>query len=1217
MILKLFRSVLSAVLAVIMLSGVLGGIAVNVYAEDKPALDLNFDNYNEGELYKGFPVTAFKSGKALCANVDIAGKTISFDALIVGEFCISFDIAADAPFTGRVGINGGGTPAPVLDFSADGSIKSYNGKVCGKVGNDFKTVTIVFDPSKTSFNIYVDGKTNSGGFCVTGVTFDKCVTFDMTFAAVSDTANVYINNVLAHSTAVKTPKCFVYNPENSGVLKDKNVVLTNKVCFPKETERELLQGKTALHLRSGILYKDGKKTILQNMPYEKDGDFMVPGEVFEKGFNLSVSEENGEIKLGDMQLWIDKKEIVKGGKTINISAAPEKNSGVTYIPLKAVAETGLKKSVYHDTTAISSGMVIISDEKFNPPENADKLQALNDFLFYFRPTAKQIGDDYGKSPVKGQHPRVMSTAEDFARIREEVKTNTYKKTWAENLIKYCENTIMTSETLKYELRDGVRLMYVSDDFENFMLCLGMAYQLTGDRKYADDAWRHIEAVANFPDWNPSHHIDVGIMALGFAVAYDWMYDCWTAEQKAIMEKGVLNNCFYIANLSYEDKKTSMGGVIMTNNHNVFTNAGIAACSMAFMDVYPEICQKLTSCVLRGLEYMIYHWAPYGAWWEGPEYAGIAMDYTARELSSIESVLGTLYRMEKVEGFDKAAEYLTYIQSDTSAFNFADSNMELVKSVGMFWLYDKFNAQGLKDGLAENVFKNRDYHDELVHLLQWYSVADEIGAAANGLDVYYPGSEVITMRNSWEAGQVFAGIKAGETVYEHSHLDSGSFVFDALGTRWAYDYGKDDYNLYYTYNWYDLYRLRPEGHNTIVINPENDPGYVLYSRADVTDYKTSARGVIAKVNMSALLAKNARSAERGFFFTDDRRSLVVRDEIEVPKESDIYWLMQTNAMCEIDGNTVILTDKQNFDKKVKLEFVSNVKGEISVVPAEPFKTSPVVQGQKKNDGFYRIQYKVSAKGKVNITAKLTPEDYNGTDIKNYDIPMSQWKLPEGELSEIPQLDSLTIGGTEYDVKNRYVKIPCENEYSPLQTIEAKSEKYDVKISEPQSVNDAGYILLTDKTNPGNTIKYSLQYDPKMRERKFKEYDTPKIESVIASAEPQPENAAVNVLDGKSETRWSAENTQWLKLTLAEPSDIDTLLMSFYLGDERRTKLDISVSEDDENYTLLYSGESEGKSIDYQAFDLGGIHKAKYIKINFYGTNAGSWNSVTEIVAAKKK
>lgn len=100
-----------------------------------------------------------------------------------------------------------------------------------------------------------------------------------------------------------------------------------------------------------------------------------------------------------------------------------------------MAATGLKKSVYLDTTAISSGMVIISDEKFNPPENTDKLQVLNVFLFYFRPTAKQIGEDYRKSPVKGQHPRVMSTAGDFARIR-------------------------------YELRGGVRLMYVSDDFDS-------------------------------------------------------------------------------------------------------------------------------------------------------------------------------------------------------------------------------------------------------------------------------------------------------------------------------------------------------------------------------------------------------------------------------------------------------------------------------------------------------------------------------------------------------------------------------------------------------------------------------------------------------------------------------------------------------------------------------------------------------------------------------
>ena len=103
---------------------------------------------------------------------------------------------------------------------------------------------------------------------------------------------------------------------------------------------------------------------------------------------------------------------------------------------------------------------------------------------------------------------------------------------------------MKQPTLVDELRDGVRLMYVSDDFRQWMFVLSaMAYQLTGDRKYPEAAWKQIEAVANCPDWNPSHHIDVGIMAAGYALAYDWMYDAWTPEQREIMKKGVYQNCF--------------------------------------------------------------------------------------------------------------------------------------------------------------------------------------------------------------------------------------------------------------------------------------------------------------------------------------------------------------------------------------------------------------------------------------------------------------------------------------------------------------------------------------------------------------------------------------------------------------------------------------------------------------------------------------------------
>ena len=42
--------------------------------------------------------------------------------------------------------------------------------------------------------------------------------------------------------------------------------------------------------------------------------------------------------------------------------------------------------------------------------------------------------------------------------------------------------------------------------------------------------------------------------------------------------------------------------------------------------------------------------------------------------------------------------------------------------------------------------------------------------------------------------LFVGFKAGDNKANHSHLDLGSFVFDAAGVRWAMDLGADDYNL---------------------------------------------------------------------------------------------------------------------------------------------------------------------------------------------------------------------------------------------------------------------------------------------------------------------------------------------------------------------------------------------------------------------------------------
>lgn len=420
-------------------------------------------------------------------------------------------------------------------------------------------------------------------------------------------------------------------------------------------------------------------------------------------------------------------------------------------------------------------------------------------------------------------------------------------------------------------------------------------------------------------------------------------------------------------------------------------------SVAFMDVYPDVSSHIAANTLQSLEYFMDKFAPHGAYFEGIDYATIAVDFTARLFAAMEPTMGTLYGVDKAEGYNLSADYMANMQSDVSSFNFADGDPGIAKAPGVFWVYDHYNITGKKDIIARNTL-NEPYGEDAVFSLLWYNVKEEEEGAAAALDVYYPGEEIITMRNSNDPGQIFAAIKAGDTVYTHSHLDAGSFVFDANGKRWAHDLGKDDYNLEYKYGFYDIFRRRPESHNTLLINPDDSEGYVLGSRADVISYESQDNGVIAKINMTDLYGSERKvsDAKRGYFLTDSRQSLVVRDEVTFTSASEAYWLMYIDSNASISGNTVILTDKNDSNKKLKIEFLSNYDGEIVVEDAVPFPDSPQIPEQNQNEGYSRLYFKVSApSGKMEITAKLTPLNMGITEsnIENYHIDMNNWEFAE--------------------------------------------------------------------------------------------------------------------------------------------------------------------------------------------------------------------------------
>lgn len=895
-------------------------------------------------------------------------KKLKYEAFILGDYIVSFGLKSTGAFLGEICLEGGGTPAYILDFKPDGVYTRYTKERVADLPKGRVDFSILYHVEARRFDIYVNGEMKvEGYYAPTGIPIncDKLSDFYFNFSS-EEGAELELLDLKAHSTAAKVPGAVVYDENNDYYKREKKIILTDKNYLPREDDdKALLDGAIAVHMRSGVVYREGKKIEPSAMPYY-DGEAKM-------------------VCLRDVASVLTEDE-----RACLAGVISTEHEGEYYVDLGELA-TVIGKSLYYDNTTVHYGMAILSDGAFTPPNDKKALQKLNDFLFFLRPTKEKLFEDYKKSPLAGVHPRVVCTEEDFKRLREEIKTNPHKKRWFDRLLLWCDE-LKDKPTLKYELRDGVRLLFVSWDLQRYSLAFALAYRLTGDTKYFDYAWPHLEAAAKMPDWNPSHHIDVGTLAYGYAIAYDWFYDVMSDEQKAIMEKGAYENLFYTVNRAIEDPNTSYTTVLMTNNHNVFSNAGVIATVMAFMDVYPEIASKIGSDIIRVVECFMDKFAPDGAYYEGPYYAETAINYTVRIFAALKSSIGKLYGLDKAQGFDKLADFIILLQSDFAAFNFADSQRSLLAISGMFWIFDHFGLPGRKESVASRNFRDPAV-GQIPEAILWYNVKEEDGDGGAPTVVRYPEEEIIAMRDAYRDGQTFVGIKAGNTVYAHSHLDAGSFVLDSQGRRWAHDLGQDNYNLYYKYNHWDVYRLRAESHNTLIINPDRSPGYVLGSRADVTEFTVTDDRVKTVINMTDLYGKErgVDNARRGYFFTDGRSSLVVRDEVKLNRESLLRWHMTTDAEIGIEGNKATLRDKNDPEKYIIVEFTASCPMTIGSERALPLPTSPEVPPQNKNEGYYRLYCELKADGDVTVTAKINTRQADNTPIANYDVSIDKWQV----------------------------------------------------------------------------------------------------------------------------------------------------------------------------------------------------------------------------------
>ena len=567
------------------------------------------------------------------------------------------------------------------------------------------------------------------------------------------------------------------------------------------------------------------------------------------------------------------------------------------------------------------------------------------------PSAKEI-----RAMPLAAHPHLLASEERFREIKEQIKTNETMKQWYQKLKWQANFFIRDKKEPRYQVIVPGQLLPVSQRLVERVSTLALVYLLENDQLYLDKVWQELIAAAQFPDWNPSHFLDTAEMTYAFAIGYDWLYKRWNEEQKLLLRNTILNKGLQPALNAY---KQGERWTEVENNWNQVCNGGIGIGALAILEEYPQTASRVLYEALKRLPNAMQHYAPDGGWEEGIHYWHYATFYNTLILAALNTAVGTDFELSKIPGFADTGFFPVYMTNPFGLpFNFADGKYRNINAPELFWLSKQF------DRPVYAKYQKKYATPEVMDLV-WYEPNLNFAKFSEklSLDKYFRTTQIVSMRSNWEDSQgIFVGFKAGDNQASHGNLDLGTFVLDALGNRWAVELGPDSYNLpgYFDKNrqrW-TYYRMRAEGQNTLVINPDGSPDQNIDAEARVVRINFQPTKAYAITDLTPAYYPDVRKLNRGIALENQRNQVLIQDEIKADSPVDVFWFMHTNANIEIseDGQSAILS--QN-GAKLAAKLLGEGKYRFTQMDAKPLPTSPMPQEQTENTDVKKLAIKLKA------------------------------------------------------------------------------------------------------------------------------------------------------------------------------------------------------------------------------------------------------------------
>jgi hypothetical protein len=291
-----------------------------------------------------------------------------------------------------------------------------------------------------------------------------------------------------------------------------------------------------------------------------------------------------------------------------------------------------------------------------------------------------------ETQIKKTHPRLLVTPADFARVKKLIREDALARRWYDKLRQEALK-VLGELPGRYRTtgREGV-ILEASRTVLRRVYLLTFLQRLEGGKRYAQRLWQELDAAARFPDWHPDHFLDTAEMTHAFAIAYDWLYDTWSPEQRAILAQAIRDKGLKPGLQAYQGAEKFGWWVKFPYNWNQVCNGGLGLGALAVFEACPELATQVLQEALRSLPLALAKFAPDGACYEGPLYWGYATFYHTLFLAGLETSLGSGFGLAEAPGYAVTGYFPIYVTGPRDrTFNYADADDLIYWTSQMFWL----------------------------------------------------------------------------------------------------------------------------------------------------------------------------------------------------------------------------------------------------------------------------------------------------------------------------------------------------------------------------------------------------------------------------------------------------------------------------------------------------------------------------------------------------